>query len=362
MDKPKINIKAWEPIEKRKKKNQTQLSTQNESRSILEENISNYQSQNLENDTSNYIPETRYNLETDERIEKETIYRNRFPSYTLSSPKKKYNKKSFGFPFSPQLLKTIAAGLGAIITGIVFGYIILNFFIQPTSIEETIPISPSTTNSQNEASINNNQIIPLQVVYMLQAGVFSEYNGAQTTLTQLQNLGRAAVISGSGPYHVFVGMSTSKESAMRLKDILSAQDMDLYVKEYVIPEKKVKISNNLDTFSNFIFTGEQLVQILSDQTINVLENPQYSIEYNQIQVLHQQFLLDVQALKNSIKENYIFVEQEKVKKMEEQMNYAITAMNQYMKSPNSQYLWNIQELLINFKLTYDSLNYNNNEI
>ncbi len=359
MDKPKINFVAWEPLEKRKKKNRNNQQMIDEERSkdfdwekyILSKKR---EEDKKENPYNTYVPRTKqiddmktiYDIEIDERL--------------LKKGRKKYRRNRAGTLVNPQLLKSIFAGFMAIGTGLIFGYFLLLYFAQPGNNLDTMINTSNDTNTVSDNNSNsistNNHVIAMDSLYFLQAGVFSEQTGAKAVLTNQHNQGKAAVIDGSNPYHVYVGISTDKASGTLLKEYLKTQGMDLYLKEHVIPNYKGSMSNSTyQAFSKWVIVGDQLLQSLARESIQVINDTNHTINYEELQKLHQNFLVDYQNVKSLIAKEGLTKEESAIQSMSEQINYAIAAINAYKKNPTPQYLWNIQELLIKYELSYEGL-------
>jgi len=360
MDKPKINMRAWEPIEKRKgQANKPSISDKNKNTAKQPIIFKEFRSDPI----GVYLDEleNKKNDSLREKIHANSLNNPRYDIYIEETRKKSRYKSNNNFliKLNPQLLKFILASVGAIGMGLIFGLIILNLADQPLE-QQT-----STTNQQinvdnnnlGNGVIDNQQSIAVdQTIYLLQAGVFSEQSGAQTILQGQKNSGKTAVISGSGPYYVFVGMATTKTEADALKGLLIQDGSDIFVKQYTIPASQPNLSSSAqETFANWAQEGEKLVEVLSTGSVNLLTGAVKTLDNSTVQKLHQQFLLFNQELKNKLntegKANFLAQTQ----LMAEQLNYAVTALSEFQKNPNKQYLWLIQEQLIAYKLNYAGL-------
>jgi len=371
MDGPKINLRAWEPLEKRKKKAEAKQKSRNEEQNA--HNAKDHYAIESKKTAPNYyeykfnkdLKEQKDNSEQKDNIEQ--------PNYKIDQPKynieiidkinKKYNKSrgrhSSNSNNGSNLVKFVLAGIGAIFTGIVFGYILLHYFLQPIFNEES-----SNINSQNSSyiSINNNQpttsqmFYPSETIYLIQAGVFSEISGAEVIANEQKQLGRAAVVSGDGPYHVFIGIGRTKEEAVQIKNMID-QENAFYVKEYLLSEYNFTGGTEQDfsTIYSFLAAGDKLTELLSQGTSLALLNSINTFNYDEIEKAHQQLLLEAQNVKLKLNsENYI-QQQEIIDSLTTDLYYAVTALNAYKKNPNTQYLWSIQELLIKYELKYQEL-------
>lgn len=392
MDEPKINLRAWEPIEKRKKKSQSAVSDR-QIKYQLNNNATNNSSQNNSKQNNMVkVQASKIEDEVNDKIKKDEIYFDgnieskvkapNYYEYKINSDKKqsKFNieiddkiykkpkKKIKKLNFRPNsilnlnIIKTLTAALGAVLTGMVFGYLILNYFVQPM-FNDSASLNTNSQNNTNNiiTNENNNQItnsqstIPEQTIYLIQAGVFTELAGAESIVTEQKNLGRSAVITGSGPYFVYVGMGTTKDNAIKIKDTLT-QGSDFYVKEYIIPEYQANVSEStFKALSEFFTSGDELAEALSSSVSITLVDKNTEINYEEILRMHQRFLLEAQELRAILESDNLVSEQDVINQLINEMDYAIKALNSYKKSSNPQYLWSIQENLIKYKLKYGEL-------
>ncbi len=363
MEGPRINIKASQSNNRRKKLNIQKIKNEyiTSNKAVIDTNQDNNILGNTNNNRmekadvisgNDFVPDNKYYKK--ENNIRNDIYINKKNQY---SKHKKKNRRRNKIKINTQIIKTIGTGVGAIATGMIFGYIILSFLFG-TGNEE--PLTVNRSNNTEFINPENNNILPIgqviseQTIYLIQAGVFSNYSGAEAIVSQQKSLGKSAVVKQEESYYVFFGISDSKEQANLLKDLLVLDGKDLYVKEYILSERSFNMEESTFLiFSNFINTGQEIVEELSEASIQALVNPQYKIDYDQIQITHQTLLLDIQSLKTSLEAEDLLVEQELVKNMSDQINYAVAALNAYKKNPNTQYLWNIQELLIKYELYYE---------
>lgn len=383
MDKPIINIRAWKPLESKKKEEKLEpLFTTSDSNNFEDISIHNYKDKKIKQEniiqetTLNEINGKEYSNENEQH--KKKFSTDIFDKYHNSDylfnkitdqnddcsnyyekylSNKKSKKKQIDYS-NKKIFKIVTTSVGAIATGMLLGYFMLNFFA--TTIEN---METSITNSSNNNQVSiadNNQVSAGQTfngrtIYILQAGVFSNISGAEAIVSKLQDMGKAAVIQSSDSFYVYIGVSNIKDNAALLKELLISEDIDVYAKEYQIPKKSFNMSDtSFLTFSNWISVGNQIVTSLSEQTTLALVNNGYKIDFNSLQKLHQEFLLDVQSLKTSLAEENLDNELELVNDMSDQIYYSISAMNAYDKNSNNNYLWDIQELILNYELLYNN--------
>lgn len=378
MDKPKVNLKAWEPIEKRKNKGGTRNGGQSDKRKDLDKGFelskridSLLQKKRDNQDEDREIVVTNWNSEEkyiynsyDNSNQREPIYPNKTSkNYNIeieSRPHRNYKRKkrrNIKLGISPQLVRMVTASIGAIGMGMIFGYLLLHYFVQPIFTQNHLATDQGKSPViQNGAVPANSEVVPEQIFYLLQAGVFSEQTGAQKVLLEQKNIGEAAVVNGTGPYHVYIGFSTSKEKGLKMREKLKSEGKDLYLKEYTIQEYRGNMSSEtFRLFSEWATTGNNLSKELSNEAIDGILALNNGIDYDSIQKLHQQFLIETQNIKAALGKENLVSEQNLVQGMTDQINYAIAAINAYKKNANNQYLWTIQESIIQYKFKYEEL-------
>lgn len=79
--------------------------------------------------------------------------------------------------------------------------------------------------------------------YLLQVGV---YNDKKTLDKALKDLNDYIVKEENGKYYVYIGITTSKENANKIKNAYKNQDIDIYIKESNI--NNVEFMSNLEQF------------------------------------------------------------------------------------------------------------------
>ena len=430
VDNPKINIRAWKPVEKRKTERvdyKKELAKQEHKSTpkveqepklpepllerldavdkddiifvrdlkekevkdlLVEEKEDNHSPFSLIESDSNHLQTDQEQKKTKEDPYKDGIpkydieiidkkteegFINRFPSFVrkedtftksyqhdkepiIVTPPRKKNKR-VSFQFNSQLLKTVAAGVGAIVTGMVLGTLLLYYVVNPFfgDQENTTTNSPiSVTGQYNSGAAS--LAISEQVIYVLQAGVFSDRVGAETALSDQKKNGMNGSIVGNGPFHLFVGMTMEKENGVAMANALKEKGIEIYVKEYPISSFKGNLSEETYTsFSKWIQTGDQLVATLASQTGESISTDKSSIDFATIQKQHQQFLIETQALAPLLQQEQLTEQEKVINEMVKQMNISIQALAAYQKNPNQVYLWDIEAGLLNYKMQYQKL-------
>ncbi|TCS79055.1 SPOR domain-containing protein [Tepidibacillus fermentans] len=275
-------------------------------------------------------------------------------SKPTSRPKIKSNKRVKGqYQINHQIIKTIGVGIGAIATGVLFGFILLHFFITPMMVgTDSVLTNTNVMQPRSNASV----VIPQKVVYLLQSGVFTDKNGAEVAAATFKKAGKAAIVKEGNPNHVFVGIAPDKAQGEVLVELLKAEGQQTYLKPYTIKEYQANMSNEtFQTFLSWINIGDQMVQWLANHSITLLKDAKITVNDTEIQKYHQQFLTEAQVVQEKLGKEGKAKEQQTVNMMIEQMNYAMTAFQQYQKTQSSQYLWNVQDSLMKYELAYETL-------
>ncbi|WP_068774140.1 SPOR domain-containing protein [Paenibacillus sp. FJAT-26967] len=167
-------------------------------------------------------------------------------------------------------LKVATSVAGALVTGTAFGYFVLSMFSgnseKPISIDvgqsavvTSQPVSGVTTPTQkpedsaalpgvtapaagaagtaltpvggNSAAVS----IPARSYTVLQHGIFSTPQSAETARSDARSKGAAAVAEPGAKTTVYVGVAGSKEDAAKLKNALAAKKMEVFAKPLDLP-------------------------------------------------------------------------------------------------------------------------------
>lgn len=94
--------------------------------------------------------------------------------------------------------------------------------------------------------------------YLLQVGV---YNDKETLDKALKKLNDYIVKEEDNKYYVYIGVTTSKENANKIKNAYKDQDLDIYIKEGNIDN--VEFMSNLEQFDILLDGVSKETDILS---------------------------------------------------------------------------------------------------
>lgn len=255
---------------------------------------------------------------------------------------------------------------GAIITGVLFGAVVLSMFNDGGSDQAQITseISSQATNNQpsGNASVDQTLInqetagsasvvvaIPEQTFYMLQYGVFSSAERAEQAKGELTQAGIAAFGDSSPENRVYAGVSPDREQAKLLSGQLKSEGVELYVREISLPGAQSAVfageAAALDIF--FEMSGE-LTTKLSSLSASLLgldsPGPVDAETMNTISGLHLQWTEAMKLINSGLSS----ANGNSLTSMEQEMNGAITALTEYNKNRSKGHLWEIQAGMMNY--------------
>ncbi|PYE44447.1 SPOR domain-containing protein [Paenibacillus barcinonensis] len=258
----------------------------------------------------------------------------------------------------PRGWKMIGAISGALVTGALFGMVILSFFNREgtTKPDEMLPVNQtaSAVTGQQETAATTGQLVTSSAggtYYALQYGVFSSPERAEQAKLELTQAGIAAGTDPDDGNRVYAGISADREEAKLLSTRLKSQGVELYVKEIVNPDvKPVIFGSKQDDASLFFKNSSALVDQLSTLSIQQLgQSVQAAIAPEMMQVLSNQHQTWMNGLK-SLSPGMTSEVQPLVSSMEKSMNSAVTAIAEYNKNPDAVHMWAVQSDLIQYVL------------
>lgn len=294
-------------------------------------------------------------------------------------------------------LKLVASAAGAIATGVLFGWFVLAMFTDlsmpasepvehtapsPASGGETVLPDPedipagngevssqpdtdkqhSDQNADVPAQVQNGVLqidLPARSYHILQHGIFSSADRAQTARQQLENMGfsGASELRGSGQYHVYAGLAVSREDAIALKHHLDQAEAESFIKAYGIPEvKAIRWEGGpTDAIAGYFRQGRELVELISRLTavrINSAEPVQFEAQtLGTVTEKHRAWSgLSQEASSGLSEEN-----REILKRMDNAMNTAVMLLAEYNKNPSFPYLWQAQAAVLQYTLLENGL-------
>lgn len=260
--------------------------------------------------------------------------------------------------------KMIVSVSAAVITGLLFGYMLLSMFDGENKGENPAAEQLGNQNAGNpvmddssrgvESELNPAVTeapihIPGQLFYMLQYGVFSTSERASQAIAELERAGIAASGDLDQENRVFAGISPDREQAKLLSHQLMAEGVELYVKEITLPGlESATFAGEGQTLKHYFTVSGQLTSELSKLSASLLEMPEAqtvsSENMNTITNLHQQWIQAWPLLSAGLGPESEIV----LQVMEQSMNSSITALFEYNKNQSKGHLWEIQTGMMNY--------------
>ncbi|WP_338451469.1 hypothetical protein R4Z09_06200 [Niallia oryzisoli] len=266
---------------------------------------------------------------------------NKKNTHTQGQPKTKGRK-----PINITMLLSI---FFAIILGTLFGLILLK--LVPTE-QVVVEEKPAAVNDQtNEQSVqpaaNDNVEVTLKPIsaVVVQEGIYSSQGAAESTLTALKEKGTpAAIIPVEGKFAIFVSMAETVADAKTIGKELNGNGIETFSKEFSISEKKINLQHE----------EEKKLLELSPQLFHAL-----TVSVTSASVSSS---IPAAAIENVEKETAILskIDKDKLKNktvidMYSQLETASTQIKQYEKNPGADTLNKIQQSLLSFLASYQSL-------
>lgn len=258
----------------------------------------------------------------------------------------------------PRGWKMIGSVSGALVTGALFGMVILSFFNKESAVkpDQMLPVnqSISTVSGQEGEAGTAGQLETSSTggtYYALQYGVFSSPERAEQAKLELTQTGLAASSDPEDGNRVYAGISSDREEAKLLSTRLKSQGVELYVKEIVNPMVDPAIfGNKQEDVALFFKNSSALIDQLSTLSIQQLgQSVQAAISPEMmasLQTQHQTWLTGIKSLAPGMAVDV----QPVVSSMEKSMNSAITAIAEYNKNPDAVHMWAVQSDLMEYVL------------
>ncbi|MDN4605788.1 SPOR domain-containing protein [Paenibacillus sp. F6_3S_P_1C] len=258
----------------------------------------------------------------------------------------------------PRGWKMIGSVTGALVTGALFGMVILSFFNREGAVDpgSKIPANQAVSAVTGQGGVVGSEQ-QLQAAttggsyYALQYGVFSSPERAEQAKVELSQAGIAAGSDPEDGNRVYAGISADREEAKLLSTRLKAEGVELYVKEIVNPEVNPAVfGGKAEDVQQFFASGSTLVEQLSTLSIQQLgQAVPEAVSAETMTALQNQHQLWLTGL-NSIAPGLSADVQPYVSAMEKSMNSAVTALAEYNKNPANVHMWSVQSDLMEYVL------------
>ncbi|MEF2968015.1 SPOR domain-containing protein [Paenibacillus sp. M1] len=258
---------------------------------------------------------------------------------------------------------------GAIVTGALFGFVVLSMFNGQVSVpipgismpSQTSPVEPAAdipvlapvyeeewadpASGGKTVSI----AIPEETYHFLQYGVFSTAQGVQLAQQELQDSGIAAARDTVDEKRVYAGVSTDREQAKLLSSQLKTAGVHLILHEITLPASaEVAFNGDAAQLEAYFAQSSELIGLLSSLSASRLaEVTPQALDADAIAELeqkHQLWTESAAAVRGKQPEPFAAEAVE----MEKAMNSAIEAMTEYNKKGAKTLLWEVQDEVMSF--------------
>ncbi|WP_409251517.1 SPOR domain-containing protein [Bacillus sp. SCS-153A] len=258
---------------------------------------------------------------------------------------KKKGKKHFtGRQITPGIARMIYTLVGAVAISLIFGFIILNVI---TDGEQSIPAvqlqeAADASDADKETATASGGAITLESLSasVLQGGFFSTSDSANAMKAALEAKGiPTAVIEMEASYYLFVGTAGDLEGAKAMGKKLSGENIEVYAKDIVLPEKNIE---GTKTDADFIKKSQSVYAAVAAESSNAYTNGTINGEKMiEISVL----LKDLSAQKVS----------ENMAGLKASLEAAATSLKEYQSSSDLTKLIDSQQFLLSYLESYQKL-------
>lgn len=265
--------------------------------------------------------------------------------------------------------KVAGSVTGAIVTGGLFGGVVLSMFNQ----ELTLPIPGANVPVQSAAiqdagipvmgSIEEefllpaeeemlvNIALPQQTYHFLQYGVFSSAGGVELAQQELKESGIAAARDTVDEKRVYAGVSSDREQAKLLSSQLKATGVHLILHEVTLPSSaEVHFDGDVTALEHYLAQSAELVELLSSLSASRLSELSPSAlsdeEVAELGEKHQLWTESAAAVRGKLPDS--LAEGNIV--LETSMNSAVEAVHEYHKKNAKTLLWEVQDEIMRFVL------------
>lgn len=268
-------------------------------------------------------------------------------------------------PPHPSRWRLIGSVASALVTGGMFGYILLLLFNgggmvpgSDPSADEAVPVFKKSVDVDNTYAKENAAPVavvatqvPPQTYYLLQYGVFSTPERALQAKEELLKAGIAAGGDSEDQNRVYAGISSDREQAKLLSNQLKTQGVELYVRELELPGfEKAAYGGNSDKLTTFFQLSNSLVGKLSGLSSNLLReegsNTVPASDMSELNDLHQQWTQNIAVLPTGLPKEAAAT----ATSLEKAMNSAVSALGEYNKNTAKEHIWEIQSSMMEYVL------------
>lgn len=256
---------------------------------------------------------------------------------------------------SRKIIKTLIVIGGGVAVGLVFGYVLLHTFVNPSP--EGKPAG-GVAQQANGSPTNNfgketNVQLPAFTFYFVQGGVFSSQESANKTASEFKNKQfPAEVVQEDGKFVVYAGVAASRDDALAIAQLYRSQKQDVLIKEKQIAPRTITLKIPQSVHSDTIglagklgSTSTEMIQVLTTLASEGLKSGKSgSLTDSKLTSIHQTYLQEGAAFAGLLQG----AGRDNLQKSLNEMTGAVNAARQYLKSPDRAYLMQLQGCLIRY--------------
>jgi stage II sporulation protein B len=266
--------------------------------------------------------------------------------------------------------KIIGSITGAIVTGALFGMVVLSLFNKDVEFPipglsaisqsaqkavESLPVVGDMKQQDTGGTAVVQITLPAQEYFFLQYGVFSSPEGVARAQQELQDAGYAAAQDKVDAKRVYAAISADREQAKLLSSEMKAEGVDLILHEAAIPSSaEVHYSLGSGTLELYARQSGELVKLLSETSASLLleDTPKLSAQLlSDLQDKHVQFTQSAAAIRGGFSGD----NKQIIQNMETEMNRAVEALLQFGKTQSKSHLWEVQSSMMRYVLDEQQL-------
>ncbi|GLX69538.1 hypothetical protein [Paenibacillus glycanilyticus] len=308
-----------------------------------------------------------------------------FPEVELETDSaKRWSGPVHKYSAPPSWIKVFLSVAGALATGALFGYLLLNLFTNmpdqtkgtndnpANPVNGTVSNNPTASPANGKTNTNKGtnvaptagQVkldIPAQTYQLLQYGVFSNAEGSDAAIKELTDKGLAAAgLKTADDYRVYAGMAIDRGKAMTLSNDLG-EDVPVYIKQVDVEvPQQFPFAGDAKAATAFMNNTISLISMLDELSLTQLEqtdlSPLSSAAADAWQAEHQQWTASVKAMQAGVTDE---AGKAFLIKLIQSMNTAAKSLQEYDKKPSQSHLWAVQDAVMEAVVTqkewYDAI-------
>lgn len=264
-----------------------------------------------------------------------------------SNSKEKNSKiklsKYFPKRFTPNKTGLLISTILAVAIGLGFGLFVLKLVVNPENegaLTDAAPaVAPDNAGGQGEALTATMPGISAAVV---QGGVFSTEEAAQNYSDQFASQGFPTIsLNVDEQQFLFIGIAEDMAVAKTIAEDYEARGIDVYAKEFIIPENKIKVETKTD--AEWMKAVPAVFQTLANEAANASSSGQ----------INEKALQDTEQTINKYEDKNM--KQKIGIDLKAQLNDAYKQLSAFSTSGDQESLTKAQQSLMNFfKVYYDA--------